>query len=145
MLRFKLSMLCEELSTFFEVQKNIVKFEGLLVEDLMSRDRLNERRLKVETGSKRFFGLLQRTSREDQLAELEIQSRELEERIEVTERLLKLAYNNVLRCEIPLLKLQRRNRQSSFLHEFSCQRVEKVKGEMEFWKGVRNCTKELAD
>ena len=93
---------------------------------------------KVESSSNSSYGIINKTSKKDMLAQLKTQELKIEGTLRTGEELLKLAYSTIYNREIELVKQKKIQRQSRLLRDFGTDKIKRVEGELAFWKTVRD-------
>lgn len=118
------------------------KIEKWHLENETSIEIIRNQIKKVESSSISSYGIINQTSKKDMLAQLKKQELKIEVTLRTGEELLKLAYSTIYNREIELVKQKKIERQSRLLRDFGTDKIKRVKGELAFWKTVRDSVSE---
>lgn len=132
----KLDMLIEEFEEYIKIQSSFEKLQATYGESIKKYDDYKKQLEETVLSNKTSFGFFSKISKEDLLTSLRQKILKVEHEMGIEGKLIALIAEVMMREEIPLVKLQKRERFDEIITEFALARVTKLQLELDFWAKV---------
>lgn len=129
-------MLVEELEAYSEVQSAYEQLESFYAQNIKKQSDYKKELQEVIQSNKSSFGFFSKVTKEERLSELRGKLAKVEADIYIQEKLVAVVSKVMLRHEIPVIKVRKRERFDEIVEEFAISRIRKLEQELSFWNKV---------